>query len=79
MGNKGFAKGEFTYTVPLVISTIDNSTGSYAGGLDVSISGSGFGEDSVLSFCGMPCDITERSNTLLKCKHPALTTSYSKS
>lgn len=53
-------------TVPLTVTSLTPSSGSYAGGLNVTITGSGFSPnttDNTLLLGGVPCIVLEASYT----------------
>jgi hypothetical protein len=56
------------------VSAIDPEVGSYGGGDVVQLKGSGFGDtaSTTVSFCGMPCTVSQSSYGSLTCKTSAL-------
>ncbi len=62
----GMAAGTFTYTFPLVLSTLSSSSSSIAGGLTVTLTGQGFGngpQNTTVSVGGVPATVLSSTSS----------------
>ena len=69
----GDSNSDKTYTIDLLINSLSPATGSYGGGTEITIDGSGFADkDSIiLEICENQCNIVSASATEIKCLTPA--------
>ena len=69
--------GNVTVTVQPTVTAIDVASGSYAGGVTVTLSGTGFNpsaSDNRVSVCGADCPVSAASGTSLSCVVPPAVT-----
>lgn len=74
----GYSIGSISATVPLsVTKVITAHQSSYAGGVQVSLEGSGLNEDLEIYLCGFQCEVIQSTGASLTFISPPLITSYS--
>jgi len=71
--NQGYSNRNLTFTYDLTLTSLSSSQGSTAGGLSLTVSGSGFDSTSssynstLVTICGNKCTITQSSYSSLTC------------
>jgi len=75
----GFADGTFTVTTALTIGSVTSGSGSFAGGQEVTIGGSGFGDRDQMSveICGSMCEYISHTDTEYTCSSPLMLSEFS--
>ena len=65
--DQGYSNSYSSFTYDLTIISLSSSQGSTAGGLSLTISGSGFDSTSLVTICGNKCTVTQSSYSSLTC------------
>ena len=62
--SNGFSNKKIIFTYNLAINSISSVSGSYGGGLEVTLSGDGFNDSNTLvSICNKKCEISRKPNS----------------
>jgi hypothetical protein len=75
--DKGYASGSFSLTIPLKIDSLSSTSGSFAGGNAITLTGKGLGPDTSILVCGQVCAKISGSYSSYECQVPSLATIYS--
>mmetsp|Transcript_20181 Transcript_20181/g.37625 ORF Transcript_20181/g.37625 Transcript_20181/m.37625 type:complete len:2913 (-) Transcript_20181:48-8786(-) len=73
---KGFATGTSTVVGEFDVSGVSLNS-SFAGNSTVILTGKGLSPQTLVTVCGLPCDVISSNFTSLKCSSPKLATRYS--
>lgn len=76
---KGYASGSFTHSVAFTVGAVPPTTGSFAGGIQIDIPGTGFNLDATAKVCGFDCPISAIDHNSITCTTPPMPTLYSQS
>ena len=71
VGNaKGYSNSDISITVQIEINDISPKTGSFGGGTLITLIGTGFSDQTIITFCGKVCVIQGASSTSYDCLTP---------
>ena len=65
--DQGYSNSYSSFTYDLTLNSLSSAQGSTAGGLSLTISGSGFDSSSLVTICGNKCTVTQSSYSSLTC------------
>ncbi len=65
--DQGYSNSYSSFTYDLTLDSLSSSQGSTAGGLSLTISGSGFDSSSLVAICENKCTVTQSSYSSLTC------------
>ncbi|XP_078698697.1 fibrocystin-L-like isoform X2 [Branchiostoma floridae x Branchiostoma belcheri] len=68
---KGTARSAVTFSYELSLSAVMPTTGSFGGGRNLTLMGTGFSENATVAVCGRPCPVNSVAPNWIFCELPA--------